>query len=220
MSGKTQVRTIMFEETAMAIENMQIAPTQTCEIRHALEKTIEFYTSKARKHLARFHALRELDANSPQCEWAQHSYQECQKRLEHYQGELNSIPACGTPDVCSKPTINAQTDPSNSDDDTGFTLVHKRKAGRNTATLNQAEAIKTSNKFANLNTDENLNNSVENDPQETKEKTPPLMLKFVKDYNKVLQRIHEKFGHTENRLGNNFIKIYPKDNQMYTGNQY
>ncbi|KAF8789838.1 hypothetical protein HNY73_007748 [Argiope bruennichi] len=49
------------------------------------------------------------------------------KRLDQLKGEMHSIPACVTPDVCSQ-----KSDPITSVEDEEFTLVHKRKAGRNT----------------------------------------------------------------------------------------
>ncbi|KAF8763104.1 hypothetical protein HNY73_021319 [Argiope bruennichi] len=63
------------------------------------------------------------------------------ERKDQFMGEMLSIPACETPDVCSQ-----KSDPITNVEDEEFTLVHKRKTGRNTPKVKQAEAIQTSNR--------------------------------------------------------------------------
>ncbi|KAF8778943.1 Nucleic-acid-binding protein transposon like protein [Argiope bruennichi] len=59
-----------------------ISPLPICPRRHVIEKGIVFYNFKTAEQLTGLLTLQEQDANSLECEWAQHAYNESNKRLE------------------------------------------------------------------------------------------------------------------------------------------
>ncbi|KAF8764482.1 hypothetical protein HNY73_022548 [Argiope bruennichi] len=102
MSGNESAKRLCVEETAMAIEHMQIAPTPSCERFHHLQEMIKICEIKLKEDYARCQALLGMEGNSPRTEMANLELQDTMKRKDQFMGEMLSIPACETPDVCSQ----------------------------------------------------------------------------------------------------------------------
>ncbi|GBO38133.1 Nucleic-acid-binding protein from transposon X-element [Araneus ventricosus] len=143
------------------------------------------------------------------------------KQYEIAIGERNSIPLCHDPN-CYYNIVKANKDAelnakmSNKKNEVPFTSPTRRKSAKVRQHDNsKVNPISLNNKFNSLGNDVDLNDENTDEIAPAKETFPPIMVKYTKEYGKMLADTTRVCGHTENKFGNGIIKMYASSKEQY-----